>query len=83
MTKEGQGLLNRCIMELQRVGVKVTTAPGTVTCVFRPDPDDEHAAPDGEERTFGETEFTLLVTRTFLDLVERGVIDSETGELVI
>ncbi len=82
MTKQGQNLLNRCIMALQQAGVKVTTERGSVTCVFPTDPNDEHAAPDGEEKTWSETEFTLIVTRTFLDLSERGVINAETGAAV-
>ena len=78
-----QSLTNRCIMELQRCGVKVTTEPGrSVTCLFPPNPDDPHGAPDGEERTYDETYFTLLVTRTFLELAEEGVIDAETGVAV-
>lgn len=80
MTKRGaneQGLLGRCILELQRAGVQVRTERGSVTCVFPPDPNDEHAAPDGEEQTFSETDFTLIVTRTFFDLAERGIIDEE------
>lgn len=70
-------LLGKCMMALQACGVRITTDGGTVTCVFPPDPNDEHAAPDGEEKTFTESEFTLLVTRTFLDLTERGVINAE------
>jgi hypothetical protein len=77
-----QGLLNRCFMALQRAGVKVTTEPGSVTCVFPPAPNDPHAAPDGNEVTYSTANFTLMVTRTFLDLAERGVIDAETGEAV-
>ncbi len=82
MTKQGQNLLNRCIMEIQRAGVKVRTEAGLVTCTFPPDPDDEHDAPDGTEITYTETQFTLLVTRTFLELTENGVIDGETGQAV-
>lgn len=77
MTKQGQSLLNRCLMALQATGVKVTTGQNTVTCVFPSDPNDQHAAPDGEEHTYSETYFTMLVTRTFLDLTERGVINVE------
>ncbi len=77
-----QNLLNRCILELQRVGVRITTERDTVTCVFPPDPNDLHAAPDGEERAYSELYFTMLVTRTFFDLAERGIIDAETGEAV-
>lgn len=82
MTEQGQSLLNTCLMALQRMGVKVTTGDGIVTCVFPPKPDDEHAAPDGEEKTWDEATFTLMVTRTFLDLAERGVINPETGAAV-
>ncbi|KKK55708.1 hypothetical protein LCGC14_3071830 [marine sediment metagenome] len=82
MTEQGQSLLNRCIMTLQRAGVTVRTEPGVVTCVFPPDPNDEHAAPDGDEIVYSTTDFTLLVTRTFLELAEEGVIDAETGEAV-
>lgn len=67
-----QTLLNRCIMELQRAGVKVTTEPGIVTCLFPPDPNDKHGAPDGTEVTYSESQFALLVTRTFLELAEQG-----------
>jgi hypothetical protein len=69
-------------MTLQRAGVTVRTEQGTVTCVFPPDPNDEHAAPDGDEITYSTAHFTLLVTRTFLELAEDGVIDAETGEAV-
>jgi len=75
--KNEQHLLNRCMMALQQVGVRVTTERGNVTCVFPPDPNDEHGAPDGEEKTYSTKDFTLLVTRTFLDLTERGVINAE------
>ena len=81
-SQTAQSLTNRCVMELQRCGIKVTTEPGSVTCLFPPNPDDPHGAPDGEERTYDETYFTLLVTRTFLELAEEGVIDSETGVAV-
>lgn len=75
-----QSLLNRCIMELQRTGVTVRTEHGSVTCIFPPiDPDD----PFSNEKVFSESDFTLLVTRTFLALAEEGVIDAETGEAVV
>lgn len=80
---EGQNLLNRCILALQQAGVKVRTEHGSVTCMFPFDPDDAHAAPDGTEITYTETQFTLLVTRTFLELAEVGVIDPDTGEEVM
>lgn len=76
--KNEEGLLGKCMMALQACGVRITTdGDGTVTCVFPPDPNDEHAAPDGEEKTYSQADFTLIVTRTFLDLGERGVIDAE------
>ncbi len=80
MAKEEQNLLNRCILTLQRAGVKVTTERGSVTCTFPPDPNDKHAAPDGDERTYDETKFTLLVTRTFLELAEERIIDAGLEE---
>lgn len=80
--QQGQNLLNRCIMALQRAGVRVVTDQNTVTCTFRADPDDEHAAPDGVEVTYDGAQFALIVTRTFLELTERGVIDPETGVAV-
>ncbi len=76
MTEE-QGLFHRCLMALQQAGVRVTTEQDTVTCVFPPDPDDPHAAPDGEEQTYSKAYFTMLVTRTFFELVEQDVIDTE------
>lgn len=82
MTKQGQNLLNRCIMEIQRAGVEVRTLAGLVTCTFPPDPNDKHDAPDGTEITYTEAHFTLLITRTFLELAENGVIDAETGAAV-
>ncbi len=81
MPKEGQNLLNRCLLALQQVGVKVTTEHGSVTCLFPLDPDDAHAAPDGIEITYTETQFTLLVTRTFLELAEEGAIDNGENTL--
>ncbi len=78
-SQTAQSLTNRCIMELQRCGVRVTTEPGSVTCLFPPNPNDPHGAPDGEECTYDETYFMLLVSRTFLELAEQGVIDPETG----
>lgn len=86
--RTAQSITNLCIMTLQRCGVSVTTEPGsaagpsTVTCWFPPNLNDPHAAPDGEERTYDEAYFTLLVYATFLDLVEREIIDAETGVAV-
>ncbi len=80
--QRSQGLLNRCIMALQRAGVKVTTERGSVTCLFPPNIDFSSGAPDGNEVVYSESEFTLLVTRTFLELAEAGTIDRETGEVV-
>ncbi len=81
--QRAQGLLNRCIMELQRTGVKVTTERGSVTCLFPPNIDFSSGAPDGNEVVYSEAAFTLLVTRTFLELAEAGTIDRETGEVVV
>ncbi len=82
-TQPEQSLLNRCIMSLQRAGVRVTTARGSVTCLFPPSIDFSSGAPDGHEVVYSEAEFTLLVTRTFLKLAENGVIDRETGEAIV
>ena len=82
-TQKEQSLLNRCIMALQRCGVKVTTERGSVTCLFPPNIDFSSGAPDGNEVTYSETEFTLLVTRTFLELAEQGTIDATTGAAVV
>ncbi len=80
--QRAQGLLNRCIMALQRAGVKVTTERGSVTCLFPPNIDFSSGAPDGNEVVYSESDFTLLVTRTFLELAEQGIIDAVTGEAV-
>ncbi len=81
-TQPEQSLLNRCIMALQLAGVKVTTERGSVTCLFPPSIDFSSGAPDGNEITYSESDFTLLVTRTFLELAEAGTINAETGEAV-
>lgn len=78
-----QSLLSKCIFALQHTGVKVTTERGSVTCLFPPNIDFSSGAPDGNEVVYSESEFTLLVTRTFLELAESGVIDRETGEAVV
>ena len=82
MNQKRQSLLNRCIMSLQRAGVKVTTERGSVTCLFPPNIDFSSGAPDGNEVVYSEANFTLLVTRTFLELAEAGTIDAETGEAI-
>ena len=83
MNQRKQSLLNRCIMSLQRAGVKVTTEHGSVTCLFPPtDTEFSSGAPDGNEVVYSESDFTLLVTRTFLELAEAGTIDAVTGEAV-
>ncbi len=82
MNQRKQSLLNRCIMALQRSGVKVTTERGSVTCLFPPDIDFSSGAPDGNEVVYSEAKFTLLVTRTFLELAEAGTINAVTGEAV-
>lgn len=81
--QRAQGLLNRCIMALQRAGVKVTTERGSVTCLFPPHIDFSSGAPDGNEVVYSEAQFTLLVTRTFLTLAEDEIIDAETGEAIV
>ena len=83
MNQKKQSLLNRCIMALQLAGVTVTTERGSVTCLFPPNIDFSSGAPDGNEVVYSESDFTLLVTRTFLELAEQGIIDRETGEAVI
>ena len=84
MNQRKQSLLNRCIMSLQLAGVKVTTERGSVTCLFPPtDIDFSSGAPDGNEVVYSESDFTLLVTRTFLELAEAGTIDAVTGEAVV
>lgn len=83
MNQKRQSLLNRCIMSLQRAGVRVTTERGSVTCLFPPNIDFSSGAPDGNEVVYSESDFTLLVTRTFLALAEQGIIDAETGEAVV
>ena len=83
MNQRKQSLLNRCIMALQRAGVKVTTERGSVTCLFPPNNEFSSGAPDGNEVVYSESDFTLLVTRTFLELAEAGTIDAVTGEAVV
>ena len=77
MTKNESGMLGKCMMALQACGVKITTDGGNVTCVFPPNPNDPHAAPDGEEQTYSEKDFAFIVSRTFLELVEQDTIDAE------
>ena len=81
--QRAQSLLNRCIMALQRAGVKVTTERGSVTCLVPANIDFSSGAPDGNEVVYSESNFTLLVTRTFLELAEQGIINEETGEAVV
>lgn len=67
-----------CLRALEQVGCGVALVSHDLVRVrFPPDPDDPHAAPDGEEREYNRTFFTLLVTRVFMELIEQGVIDEE------
>lgn len=64
-----------CVNALQDAGCGVAfTDPGTVRVRFPPDPNDPLAAPDGEEHEYSRAFFTLMVTKTFMELIEKGLI---------
>ncbi len=67
-----------CVQALQQAGCGVAFLPNNVVRVrFPPDPDDPTAAPDGEEKEYSRSFFTLVVTRTLLDLIEQGMVNAE------
>lgn len=67
-----------CIRALEQAGCGVAfEGANAVRIRFPPNPNDPHAAPDGEERTYPRPYFTLLVTRLFMELVEQHMIDDE------
>lgn len=65
-----------CVQAMEDVGCLVTVERDSVKVRFPFDTDDPGAAPDGEERQYNKTYFTLLITRTWLGLIEEHVISS-------
>lgn len=65
-----------CIRAMKNMGCGVTVKANSVKVRFPADPNDPSAAPDGEEREYDKTYFTLLITRTFMELVEEEIIDA-------
>lgn len=72
-----------CIKALQDAGCGVAFVGNNAIRVrFPPDPNDPLAAPDGEEQEYSRVFFTLMVTKTFMELIERGLI-TEDGRGVV
>lgn len=65
-----------CVQAMERVGCRVTVGTHSVKVRFPADKDDPGAAPDGEEREYNKPYFTLLITRTWLGLIEEHIISS-------
>jgi len=69
-----------CGRALQDAGCGVAFVGNTIVRVrFPPDPNDPVAAPDGEEREHSRSFFTLMVTKTFMELLEHDLIDEDGG----
>ncbi len=66
-----------CVQAMQGVGCQVTVEADSVKVRFPADPNDPGAAPDGEERQYNKAYFTLLITRTWLGLIEEHIISSD------
>lgn len=75
MSKSKQ--FDTCVRAIEAMGCGVAFTQSGVRARFPPDPNDPHAAPDGEEQEYDRAYFTLLVTRTFLELSEQQIIDDE------
>ncbi len=75
--------LDVCVQALQRAGCGVAFIGNSAIRVrFPPDPNDPLAAPDGEEREYSRAFFTLMVTKTFMELIEKGLV-TEDGRGVV
>ncbi len=65
-----------CVKAMEGVGCQVTVGTDSVKVRFPADPDDPGAAPDGEERQYNKAYFTLLITRTWIGLIEDRIIST-------
>ncbi len=70
-----------CVHALEQAGCGIALTKDTVRVRFPSDPNDEHAAPDGEEHEYARAYFTLMVSRVFLELAEQEIIDDEGNAL--
>lgn len=70
-----------CTQAMENMGCDVTVTQNSVKVRFPADSHDPGAAPDGEEREYDKAFFTLLITRTFMELVEENIIDSDGEEV--
>ncbi len=66
-----------CVRAMEQAGCGIALTRDTVRVRFPTDPDDPHAAPDGEEHEYARAYFTLMVSRVFLELAEQEIIDDE------
>lgn len=72
-----------CVRALQDAGCGVAFVGNNIVRVrFPPDLNDPVAAPDGEEREYSRAFFTLMVTKTFMELLEQGLV-TEDGRGVV
>ncbi len=70
-----------CIRALEQAGCGIALTKDTVRVRLPSDPNDGHAAPDGEEHEYARAYFTLMVSHVFLKLAEQEIIDAEGDTL--
>jgi len=62
------------IQALEQAGCRVTVGKTSIQVRFPPDPNDPHAAPDGDEQEFDIRHFSNTATLVYFRLVAEGAI---------